>query len=99
MFSFLESDRRRVVDAMRDVGATSPATARKVSELPDVVRERLESFVTLGVIREGAPGTFYLFVPSSPSAWTAHRVRVAVLFWLLVISVPVLLLWLSSLGT
>jgi hypothetical protein len=91
-----EAQRRRVVDAMRDVGAISPASARKASQLPELVRENLEYYVTLGVVREGPPGTFYLFVAPPPPAWSARRTILAVLFWLLVIIVPVFILWLSN---
>lgn len=99
MLSLLESDRRRVVDAMHGVGATSPASARKASQLPEVVRERLEHSVTLGVVREGAPGTFYLFIATPPPEWSARRLVLAILFWLLGIIVPVAILWLSNLRT
>ena len=81
---------------MRSVGAVSPASAQKASQLPDVVREHLDYWVTLGVVREGAPGTFYLFVAPEPPAWSARRVTTVVIFWLIVIIIPVFILWLSS---
>ena len=81
---------------MRGVGAISPATARKVSQLPERVREHLEYYVSRGVVREGAPGTFYLFVAPQRPPLTPRRVALAVVFWLIVISLPLLILWLSS---
>jgi hypothetical protein len=86
---------RRVSDAMRAAGAVSPATARRASDLPEVVRSHLERYVMVGVVREGAPGTFYLYeVTAAP--WTPGRVMGAVLFWLLVIIIPVVILQLSN---
>lgn len=96
MFSLVDSQQRRVVEAMRDVGAVSPATALKASQLPELVREHLDYYVTLGVVREGAPGTFYLFVAPPPPAWSIRRIGLLLLFWLLVIIVPVLMLWVSN---
>ena len=96
MLMLREVERRRVVDAMRGVGAISPASARKASQLPELVRENLDYYVTLGVVREGAPGTFYLFEAPPPPAWSRRRVGLAVLYWLIVVIVPVLILWLSN---
>ncbi|HWP69997.1 MAG TPA: hypothetical protein VNM36_02810 [Gemmatimonadaceae bacterium] len=60
-----------------------------------MVRSHLERYVIVGVVREGAPGTFYLYeVTAAP--WTPGRVMGAVLFWLLVIIVPVVILQLSN---
>lgn len=96
MLALREAERRRVVDAMGSVGAISPATACRASQLPDHVRDNLDYFVTLGVVREGAPGTFYLFEAPPPPAWSRRRIALAVLYWLLVIIIPVLILWLSN---
>ena len=86
---------RRVSEAMREAGAVSPATARRASELPEVVRSHLDRYVVAGVVREGSPGTFYLYeVPSPP--WNFRRVVVVVLFWLVVIAIPVVILQLSN---
>lgn len=80
---------------MREVGATSPATARPTAKLPDDVRLGLQRYVDAGLVREGAPGTFYLFEPEAPPR-TAGRVLKAVLFWFLVIIIPVAILQLSN---
>ena len=80
---------------MREAGAVSPATARPASDLPEVVRSHLEYYVVAGVVREGAAGTFYLYEAPSPP-WTFRRVVAAVLFWLLVIIIPVVILQLSN---
>ena len=89
------SETRRVVNAMREVGAISPTTARPLGLLPDDVRMDLERYVQSGLVREGAPGTFYLFVPVTPP-WTAARVAKVVLFWFLVIIIPIAFLQLSN---
>ena len=86
---------RRVSEAMRELGAVSPATARRAFELPEVVRSDLERYVLAGVVREGAPGTYYLFEAKSPPL-TLARVAMTVLFWLLVVLVPVAILQLSN---
>lgn len=99
MFFQAHYERLRVAEAMRAIGAISPATARKASQLPEHVREHLDYYVGLGVVREGAPGTFYLFVAPSPPALSGRRLVLAVVFWLLVVSVPLLILWLSNQAT
>lgn len=86
---------RRINEAMREVGAVSPATACRARDLPAVVREGLERYVSAGVVREGAPGTYYLFEVKAPPL-TGRRILMAVLFWLLVIIIPVAILQLSN---
>ncbi|MHB1097697.1 MAG: hypothetical protein ACYC3F_16180 [Gemmatimonadaceae bacterium] len=87
-------------DIMRRLGATTPATACPDRELPQLTRERFRDLLDRGVLREGAPRTFYLYeravTPSvvTPPARTstARAVVLRVLFWLVVILVPVLLI-------
>jgi hypothetical protein len=55
----------------------------------------LERYVFAGIVREGAPGTYYLFELKKPPL-TPARILMAVLFWLLVIGVPVVILQLSN---
>ena len=80
---------------MRELGATSPATARPFELLPDDVRTQLERLVQSGLVREGAPGTYYLFQPES-LPWTAGRILKAALFLFLVVIIPVVILQLSN---
>ena len=80
---------------MREVGAISPATARPLTLLPDAVRLQLERLVQSGLVREGAPGTYYLFLPE-PEPWTASRIVKAAIFWFLVVIIPVVILQLSN---
>ena len=82
--------------AMRDVGATAPATARVATELPDVVQEDLDRFLDAEIIREGATGTYYLH-EATASAVRRTQLLKAVIFWFLVVITPVALLQLSNL--
>jgi hypothetical protein len=79
-------------DAMRTIGAVSPATARPWSEIPMPLREDFELYVHAGVIREGSPGTFCLFDHENhhvPRRHVLARIVGAILFWILVVLIPV----------
>ena len=45
----------------RAQGAVSPATARSAKDLPAVDAASFDKLLRAGVIREGAPGTYYLY--------------------------------------
>jgi hypothetical protein len=78
---------------LRRRGAVAPSSALAHSELPPIPPSRLALLIDLGVIREGAPGSFYLyerspFAPSSVPAPTRRDWRdliklviVGVLVW------------------
>jgi hypothetical protein len=87
---------QRVRRAMRDAGATGPATARVATELPDVVQEDLDRFLDAEIIREGAPGTYYL---DEATASAVRRIQLlkAAIFWFLVVITPIAILQLSNL--
>lgn len=89
------TQQRKVRDAMREVGAVSPATARPARELPPLVRDQLDWWVNAGVVREGAAGTYYYFEPKPLRAVPKAAVR-AILFWLLVVLIPVAIIYLSG---
>jgi hypothetical protein len=92
------------VDSMRQHGATSPATALRDRDLPRVSQERFRDLLDRGILREGAPGTFYLYdhaVPPSTatvrsSAFPARALLKSVLFWLVVILIPVIIIQFSQ---
>lgn len=68
----------------RALGAVSPATARPVKDLR-LDASSFDRLLRRGAIREGAPGTFYLYEgPPAPRRWVRQ-----VIFFLLVIIVPV----------
>jgi hypothetical protein len=73
--------------AFRAIGAVSPATARAGKDLP----KNYPAFDTLlrqGVIREGAPGTFYLYEPPpGPRRW-----HIQLIFWAVIVIAPVLVI-------
>jgi hypothetical protein len=70
--------------AFRALGAVSPATARPGKELP-VETAYFKNLLRRGAIREGAPGTFYLYEPEPVSRRWGRQV----LFWILIVVVPV----------
>jgi hypothetical protein len=70
--------------AFRTLGAVTPATARPGKEMP---RETpaFDRLLQRGVIREGAPGTFYLYEHvRAPGRWVRQ-----VVFWIVVVILPV----------
>jgi hypothetical protein len=78
---------RPVEAAFRAAGATSPGRARPRGALPPLPPEAFDRLVAQGRVREGAPGTFYLYdVPVAKLTPTRK-----LLLWLL--AVYVLILW------
>lgn len=51
---------RRLIEHLRRAGAASPTTACPLPELHGLEARRLERFLTAGVIREPAPGRYYV---------------------------------------
>jgi hypothetical protein len=100
----LESSDAAFVAAMRKLGATTAAAALAHRDLPPLARERFTVLVDLGVLREGAPGTFYLFERSagvraeSDVAGSAFRrfAGLRAVFWLAVLLLPILLIQLLA---
>ena len=77
--------------ALIAVGAVSPGTARARTEFPLVDDGVFDALVQRGVIREAAPGTFYVFQPEAQShGW--RRVLTVALFWLIMLLIPVVLI-------
>jgi hypothetical protein len=92
-----------VVTAMQAIGATSARRACRTSDLPLEVRGRLTELVDRGIIREGAPGSYYLYVPTSGVSnpnerqpWRWRRLILTLLLWLILILVPVLFIQLRG---
>lgn len=87
-------------DIMRRLGATSPATACPERELPHLTRACCQDLLDRGVLREAAPGTFYLYeqaisasvISPPPRAFPAPSLALRLFFWLLVILVPVIII-------
>lgn len=60
---------REVVDLFRDVGATSPGAARSLNEIGVEQAWPLARLRRRAIIREAAPGRYYL----DEEVWTAMR--------------------------
>jgi hypothetical protein len=56
----LTREERRVLERLRRADATSPGAARPVDELRPLEAAQLERLLEAGVIREAAPGTYFL---------------------------------------
>lgn len=72
--------------AFRGLGAVTPANARPGKEFPMVDSRTFDRLLRRGEIREGAPGTFYLYEPSSPKA---HQLLARLMFWIVLVAIPV----------
>jgi hypothetical protein len=81
--------------ALMAVGAVSPATARALAEFPLVDESVFDALVRRGVIREAAPGTFYVF-RSDAQSYDWRRVLKVVLFWLVMLLIPIVLIQFSG---
>jgi hypothetical protein len=90
-FSEIQSVRK----AMRDIGAIDQSSARVASDLPVAVQQELGRFVDAEIIREGPAGTYYLHEASASAAFRVQVLK-AVVFWFLVIIIPVALLQLTN---
>jgi hypothetical protein len=97
MHSLSIFEQRRVRTAMRDAGALSPATAVPREALPSAVLKEFDRYVYAGAIREAAPNTFYFYDAPAPKL-SPRRIAWAMLFWLLVIAIPVLVIQFSGSG-
>jgi len=73
--------------AFRGLGAVTPANARPGKEFPLVDSATFDELLRRGVIREGAPGTFYLYEPAGTRGWSTILPRI--LFWIALIAIPV----------
>lgn len=90
------SERERMIACLRTADAVSPAAARSLSDLrckPDAI---WQSLVDEGTVREGPPGTFYLYERSASayvfvgSSW--KRFAKVFVFWLLILLIPIFLI-------
>jgi hypothetical protein len=89
------------IDALNRARATSRSTAVALGGLPVITAEHLGVLLEADIVREGAPGTYYVTtadqrrnvtgLPSQP--FTPMRVALMMAVWLVVIAVP-FLVWL-----
>jgi len=90
------ASRNRVIEALRSRGAVSPATARSLPDLNVASDDIWNRLIVEGRVREGPPGQFYLFEPRRPS--TRERVLKMVVFYALLVLIPIVLILASRKG-
>lgn len=91
------------IDALERARATSPDTAVPRADLPAIPAEHLGVFLRADMIREGAPGTYYLTTArertnglAQPSpTFTPRRVALMMAVWSAVIALP-FVVWLIT---
>jgi len=88
-------DARRLRRAMRKAGAVDPDTALPASAFNEILDSDIDPYVEAGMLREGRSGTFYLHEPTA-SVVIRKQTVIAVVFWFLVIIIPVVILQLST---
>lgn len=86
---------RSIREAFVARGAVSAGGARPLSDFPSIPPERFAELLDRGVIREGAPGTYYLYV-RQPSARATRQFVMSLLFWILVLLIPVAVIQFSA---
>ncbi|HEY0996745.1 MAG TPA: hypothetical protein VGD77_12195 [Gemmatimonadaceae bacterium] len=102
---------RAFVDSAEALGAVRPDDARSLAELPRISNRELGALVEAGLVREAAAGRYYVFRTRRPvmveesqaggwrasaRAWRTGRFVRTLLFWILLILVPILLLQLME---
>jgi hypothetical protein len=108
----LSAAQRTFVEGAEALGATAPADARPLPELPRLSRRELDELLELGLVREATDWRYYVFrsrgavaaplpppesSPSStPPTWTRGRYVRTFLFWLILILIPILLFQLTD---
>jgi len=111
--STLSSAQRAFVDAAETLGATAPAAARALTELPRLSAGELDDLVELGLVREATDWRYYVFRSRRRDGVTSHalgpaavgmrqsapwtrRFLFTLLFWVLIILIPIVFLQLSA---
>ena len=99
----LTDSQRTFVTAAESAGARSPAAARTTGELPRISARELEQLLDMGIVRESAGGSFYIYDRARPApaleaapfplaATTRRRRIVKMVIVLLLLSFPILLM-------
>jgi hypothetical protein len=107
----LSPTQRSFVEAAEAMGATAPAGARSLAELPRLSTRELDDLVELGVVREAADWRYYVFrsrrgapagppplpaLPPYPVPWNRGRYLRWLLVWVIILLIPVLFLQLTA---
>ena len=91
-----QAARREVIDALARAGACSPSTAQPLHRVGELDERALRACLDEGLVREGAPGTFYLYPWSTPAAvprrtHVGRVIAIVVVTWIAaIILIPVL---------
>jgi hypothetical protein len=91
------TDDHVVIAAMTELGATSPINACPHKALPSVIQAQLPLLLDRGIVREGRPGYYYLYIPQAVRSVSprkmVRRILVAAGFWLFIVLLPFLLMY------
>ena len=94
------SDRERIVGRLRSAGAVSPSSARSMSDLRCKTDASWQSLVDEGLVREGPPGTFYLYerpaLAGAASGPQWKRLAKIFVFWIFILLLPIILIQFGS---
>ena len=101
----LSDAKRQFINGAEALGATSPSHARRGAELPRISARELGELLDTGIVREGPPGSYYIYgrsklvAPLEPllrkSPDRSRKLVLALVFWFIVIAIPVLFLFLA----
>src|ERR1051325_1480719 len=107
----LSEAQRMFVAAAEQRGATDPARAVALTDLPRLPGRELDALVDAGLVREAADWRYYVYrgragdpaplaVTDSlpPTPWRWNRLVRVLLFWILLLLIPILLIRLTSKG-
>jgi hypothetical protein len=91
------------IDALERARATSPGTAVPRANLPTIPAEHLDVFLRADMIREAAPGAYYLTTAEeratvlgrSTPTYTPRKVALMMAVWTAVIALP-FVVWLIA---
>jgi hypothetical protein len=108
----LSPAQRAFIEGAEALGATTPAEARGIGDLPRLASGELDELVQAGLVREAEDWRYYVFRPrnapqssaaeSEPNTGaqvqspTRTRFLKTLFFWLLLVLIPVLLLKLTA---
>ena len=100
---------RAFIDAAVALGARSPTTARPLADLPRIAARAIEELLDTGLVREGPPGTYYVYESSrrtaaapdvtaleASSAHSWQRIAVTGAMWLVIMLLPFLFIRLTK---
>ena len=105
----LTDSQRQFVTAAESLGATSPAASRTSGELPRISARELGQLLDMGIVRESAQGSFYVYdrarptpafepVPLHRDARLRRRRLMKLIILIILLLVPILFLRLATPG-